>query len=239
MGGRAGGWAGSVCSRRHRCVSLPFSSLLLAHCPTLLPAHCPTTLLSAVCSLLPAPCCSSNAAFMMTLHASYTKDAAAKASCLAWAQTQIDYMLGLRGSDRWVAWAGRLGGRRAGTLCLLWSTAPHSAAPSNSLPPAPAALQVVRRRLRHQPPHPRPPPRRLLPRPPRPLHLRLRLQQPRGQPAAAGGRAGGGPPDASDQYEDRRSDYVSNEVAFDYNAGFTGALAGLAQLLGGGSSSSV
>ncbi|KAL3861581.1 hypothetical protein ACJMK2_007607 [Sinanodonta woodiana] len=36
-----------------------------------------------------------------------------------------------------------------------------------------------------------------------------------------------GGPDAHDHYEDRRDDYVKNEVACDYNAGFQGALAGL------------
>jgi hypothetical protein len=45
----------------------------------------------------------------MVLHAKYTKDAAAKASCLAWAQTQVDYMLGLKGSDRWVGAEGGWG----------------------------------------------------------------------------------------------------------------------------------
>lgn len=37
-----------------------------------------------------------------------------------------------------------------------------------------------------------------------------------------------GGPDASDKYTDSRSDYVSNEIACDYNACFTGALARLA-----------
>ena len=41
----------------------------------------------------------------------------------------------------------------------------------------------------------------------------------------------GGPSAADDfAYDDRRSDYISNEVAIDYNAGFTGALAYLNQL---------
>jgi endoglucanase len=40
-----------------------------------------------------------------------------------------------------------------------------------------------------------------------------------------------------DTYNDKRSDYVSNEVANDYNAGLVGALAGLMQLLPGGSRS--
>eukprot|EP00775_Hariotina_reticulata_P004914 gene4914-5158_t len=36
-----------------------------------------------------------------------------------------------------------------------------------------------------------------------------------------------GGPNASDIYQDNRADARSNEVAIDYNAGFTGALAGL------------
>ena len=36
-----------------------------------------------------------------------------------------------------------------------------------------------------------------------------------------------GGPDSSDNYEDKRDDYISNEVACDYNAGFQSALAGL------------
>ncbi|XP_076452170.1 uncharacterized protein LOC143287772 [Babylonia areolata] len=40
-----------------------------------------------------------------------------------------------------------------------------------------------------------------------------------------------GGPDASDGYKDQRSNYVSNEVACDYNAGFQSALAGLRALL--------
>jgi|GEM_PF-343631 len=43
----------------------------------------------------------------------------------------------------------------------------------------------------------------------------------------------GGPKDTSDTYEDLRSDYVDNEVALDYNAGFVGALAGLVMEYGG------
>jgi hypothetical protein len=37
---------------------------------------------------------SSNAAFMMLLHAKYTPDAATRTACIQWAKTQIDYMLG-------------------------------------------------------------------------------------------------------------------------------------------------
>jgi hypothetical protein len=39
----------------------------------------------------------------------------------------------------------------------------------------------------------------------------------------------GGPSAPDDYYNDVRSDYVMNEVAMDYNAGFTGSLAGLIQ----------
>ncbi len=42
-----------------------------------------------------------------------------------------------------------------------------------------------------------------------------------------------GGPDQSDSYTDSRSDYIKNEVATDYNAGFTGALARLVQEFGG------
>ncbi|MEO3755348.1 glycoside hydrolase family 9 protein [Streptomyces sp. B6B3] len=43
----------------------------------------------------------------------------------------------------------------------------------------------------------------------------------------------GGPSAPNDQYTDDRQDYVANEVATDYNAGFSGALAYLAGLHGG------
>lgn len=42
-----------------------------------------------------------------------------------------------------------------------------------------------------------------------------------------------GGPDSSDHYTDDRDNYVNNEVACDYNAGFTGALAGLYENYGG------
>ena len=42
-----------------------------------------------------------------------------------------------------------------------------------------------------------------------------------------------GGPDASDNYSDERNNYTTNEVADDYNAGFTGALAGLYARYGG------
>jgi endoglucanase len=42
-----------------------------------------------------------------------------------------------------------------------------------------------------------------------------------------------GGPDRGDSYEDSRQDYTKNEVATDYNSGFTGALAKMYQLFGG------
>ena len=43
----------------------------------------------------------------------------------------------------------------------------------------------------------------------------------------------GGPKDTNDTYTDDRNDYIANEVALDYNAGFVGALAGLYTQFGG------
>ncbi|NEC93232.1 glycoside hydrolase family 9 protein, partial [Streptomyces sp. SID12501] len=43
----------------------------------------------------------------------------------------------------------------------------------------------------------------------------------------------GGPGSANDAYTDSRDDYVANEVATDYNAGFTSALAYLTAQYGG------
>ena len=43
----------------------------------------------------------------------------------------------------------------------------------------------------------------------------------------------GGPSSANDQYQDSRSDYIANEVACDYNAGFTGAIAKMVEMFGG------
>lgn len=45
-----------------------------------------------------------------------------------------------------------------------------------------------------------------------------------------------GGPNAQDQYDDDISDYVSNEVATDYNAAFTGNIAKMVQLFGKGQS---
>lgn len=36
-----------------------------------------------------------------------------------------------------------------------------------------------------------------------------------------------GGPDKTDHYEDKRNDYIMNEVATDYNAGFQSTLAGI------------
>ena len=43
-----------------------------------------------------------------------------------------------------------------------------------------------------------------------------------------------GGPGEYDQYDDKRTDYISNEVTTDYNAGFQSALAGLISLHGRG-----
>lgn len=43
-----------------------------------------------------------------------------------------------------------------------------------------------------------------------------------------------GGPDATDTHVDDRTDYVYNEVAIDYNAGFVGALAGIYEIYGAG-----
>jgi hypothetical protein len=51
-------------------------------------------------------------------------------------------------------------------------------------------------------------------------------------PQALVGALVGGPTGLNgDAYSDLRSDYIANEVAVDYNAGFSGLLAGLVQLL--------
>ncbi|KAK3871811.1 hypothetical protein Pcinc_023060 [Petrolisthes cinctipes] len=54
-------------------------------------------------------------------------------------------------------------------------------------------------------------------------------QQPRPQPHTLYGALVGGPTQAGD-YEDDRNNYINNEVACDYNAAFTGALAALVEL---------
>ena len=46
-----------------------------------------------------------------------------------------------------------------------------------------------------------------------------------------GALVGGPTGQNGDSYTDVRSDYVANEVAVDYNAGFAGLMAGLVQLL--------
>lgn len=42
----------------------------------------------------------------------------------------------------------------------------------------------------------------------------------------------GGPGGSNDKYSDVRSDFQANEVAVDYNAGFTGALAAAVEMSG-------
>lgn len=55
------------------------------------------------------------------------------------------------------------------------------------------------------------------------------FNQPGPNPQVLYGALVGGP-DQNDYYEDNRNDYIKNEVATDYNAGFQSAVAGLIQL---------
>ena len=48
----------------------------------------------------------------------------------------------------------------------------------------------------------------------------------------------GGPKDLGDTYQDLRTDYITNEVTLDYNAGFQGVVAGLKANACGGFSTS-
>jgi hypothetical protein len=56
------------------------------------------------------------------------------------------------------------------------------------------------------------------------------FENPGDNPQLLAGALVGGPPGPGDAYEDERSNYQTNEVAVDYNAGFSGALAGLLAL---------
>ncbi|KAL4451254.1 hypothetical protein ABPG77_009326 [Micractinium sp. CCAP 211/92] len=138
---------------------------------------------------------SANAAFMMVLHAK-SANASEAAGCLQWARRQVDYMLGLAGSDRsFVVGYGNNPPVRA-----------HHRAASCPPPPATCSYNTA-------------------------------FESPGPNPHVLTGALVGGPPGPSDSYQDLRSNYQTNEVAVDYNAGFTGALAGLVQLLGSDSSS--
>jgi len=57
----------------------------------------------------------------------------------------------------------------------------------------------------------------------------MRPSDPGENPNVIVGALVGGPSAPDDYYNDVRNDYVMNEVAMDYNAGFTGSLAGLVQ----------
>lgn len=59
------------------------------------------------------------------------------------------------------------------------------------------------------------------------------IQEPANNRHVLYGALVGGPPDPNDQYTDSRQDYVMNEVATDYNAAFTGALARMYSEFGG------
>lgn len=196
---------------------------------------------------------------MMVLHAQHTQDPAVRAACLKFAKQQVDYALGSR-------CGGGTGLGQGLELHALSAAATRPRPPStNQAPPSPPLLlqrAELRGGLRRQPAHPRAPPRRLLPQPPRALRLQLCVLQswwvcgtvlqcglcgcgrntstypstPAAHPFAGpnpqvllGALVGG--PSSSDGYTDVRSDFKSNEVAVDYQAGFAGALAGLVQLL--------
>ncbi|KAL4443449.1 hypothetical protein ABPG75_011186 [Micractinium tetrahymenae] len=135
---------------------------------------------------------SANAAFMMVLHAKSTGNATMRAACLDWAEGQIQYMLGLKGSTR--------------SFVVGYGTSPpvrahHRAA---SCPDRPAVCSFA---------------------------TALNVATP--NPHVVKGALVGGPAGPTDSYADDRTNYQNNEVAIDYNAGFTGALAGLVQLLSG------
>lgn len=139
---------------------------------------------------------SANAAFMMLLHAKGA-NASEAAGCVQWARHQVDYMLGLGGSNR--------------SFVVGYGTNPpthaHHRAASCPLDPAPCTYNNA-------------------------------FNSPGPNPHVLTGALVGGPPGPSDSYQDVRSNYQTNEVAVDYNAGFTGALAGLVQLLGSAGSAS-
>ncbi|PRW20216.1 Endoglucanase 1 [Chlorella sorokiniana] len=138
---------------------------------------------------------SANAAFVALLHAKHTSDAGVRSACLSWAQRQLDYMMGLAGSERsFVVGYGSSPPVR-----------PHHRAASCPNRPAPCTYDSA---FNAAGPNPQ---------------------------VIAGALVGG--PNSADRYEDKRSDFQANEVAVDYNAGYTGALAGLIQLLGTGGGS--
>jgi hypothetical protein len=110
---------------------------------------------------------SANAAFMMVLHAKYTSDSATRAACLAFAQKQTDYMLGLKGSTRWAVEGSFFLGVHHTSLNR--NKAHAITMTKAGLALAAPIVQELRGRLRRQPSHPRAPPRRLLPQHARPL----------------------------------------------------------------------
>lgn len=57
------------------------------------------------------------------------------------------------------------------------------------------------------------------------------LHEPGPNPHCLTGALVGGPPSGDDSYVDDRNNYQCNEVAVDYNAGYTGALAGVLALM--------
>lgn len=127
---------------------------------------------------------STTAAFAQLLCAKFSKQRREKA--LAFARQQLDYALGLRGSDRsFVVGVGKNP-----------PTRPHHRAAS--CPPGTSGW--------------------------------VHYESPKPNPHVIAGALVGGPKGPGDDYTDDRKDFQQNEVALDFNAGYTGALAGLLQL---------
>jgi endoglucanase len=127
---------------------------------------------------------STTAAFAQLLCAKFSERRKAKA--LAFARQQIDYALGLKGSERsFVVGFGRNPPKR-----------PHHRAAS--CPPGTSGWEFYN------------------------------SEKP--NPHVIAGALVGGPKGPGDDYVDDRKDFQQNEVAIDFNAGFTGALAGLLQV---------
>ena len=97
-----GGWG----NLRYRWVHRAVIASVLAGCTrqAVLLAHALVAYLSALPQTRsPVPPLwprSANAAFVALLHAKHTSDASVRSACLSWAQRQLDYMLGLAGSER-------------------------------------------------------------------------------------------------------------------------------------------
>ena len=176
---------------------------------------------------------SANAAFMMVLAAKHTNDSAVRSASLSWAQTQVDYMLGLKGSARWAHFKPSL--MVQAHSCIAWMSCVDILPCDTHFSVSPASHSSCHCRSFVVGYGTNPP-----------THEHHRAASCSDRPAACGwdaynsaasdpqrlaGALVGGPADSSDAYTDARNNYQCNEPALDYNAGFTGVLAGLIQLL--------